>query len=478
MINLAVGIIVSLLLTRVLGSELWGQYNQISWLIGFLALTIGFGMTATIQRYSAFYAGRNNYSTVFVIVRRLFLLQLSLALGMSLILLAWADEIQRLLGWNTDPMLLRLASMGVISVSLHLLATSCLKGLLQFKKLALLSILNVGLVLIGTTLTCLFRSLQTLLVAVYCAQIILVLCALIILRRIYHEKADSNDPQEKGIWQPIVKYSLWVYLTILVDQIVWQKSEIFFLGKLPTAVESSYYGLAYTIAIASLGTLPAAITGILMPTFTRLYSTKGVEGIRKEYQRAFSYLNWILLPCFCGLIVIAQGLIPDLYGQQFTGAIMPLRILAISSALAIYTRPSGSVLHATNQPGLLLLGGVCAIPMDLFLAIKLVPVYGASGAAVANLFAQATAGISVVVYVSITKRISYDWKNLLHTMAGAIVSSLAAWSVVNHLPIPVFRLFVAILVGAICYVIVLYLLKERVTLELKNKVLSYIANRT
>lgn len=434
-------------------------------------------MTATIQRYSAFYYGRGQYSTIFYLVKRLIILQTILSLVPAILLLLGAEKIQTLLNWNTDPNMLRLASIGTITITLHMLITSSLRGLLKFKQLALLSFLNAGLILVGTIVTCFFRSLHTLLLSFYCGEIIIILFVLMILKRASAENQSSNISNERIIWQPIIKYSFIIYLTIVVDQIVWSKSEFLFLGKLPSAVESSYYGIAYTIAVVALSTIPAAVTGILMPTFTKQFSLMGVEGIKQEYKKSLSYITWILLPSLSGLIVLSRIIITDLYGKQYVGASIPLQILAVSSAIAIYSRPSGSILHAVNRPHLLLLGGVCALPVDIYLAWKLTPIYGAIGAAIANLIAQIIAGCIVIIYVSLFLRIELKWKKLSIILLASVISSTFAWIVVSVVPIPILRLFLAVLIGALSYLFVLFILKEPVTVELGIKVLYYFRNK-
>ena len=67
---------------------------------------------------------------------------------------------------------------------------------------------------------------------------------------------------------------------------------------------------------------------------------------------------------------------------------MVLAVLALGSLVAFAAGASPAVLHATKQQDRLLRQGLLAAAVDLALALALVPLAGALGAAVANVVAQ------------------------------------------------------------------------------------------
>jgi O-antigen/teichoic acid export membrane protein len=348
-----------------------------------------------------------------------------------------------------------------------------------FKQLAVYSSIYAAAILLIAIFCIKWPLVEILLISTYLAQLLILPWIWVYIFQITHfSKADIKLtlPVE---WNGLVRFSLIIYLTILVDQIVWQRSEVFFLAQLPDTSQTGIYSLAYTVALVGVGVIPSAITGVLTPVFTKEVASKGKDHLRLLYKSNFAFLNWLVLPLSIGLLIFAPVLISDLFGSQNTSAGIVLTILILSSTIAIYSRPSASILHALNLPKVLLFGSMCALPVNLWLAWRLVPNLGAVGAAVANFIAQIIAGSIAIGYVNLRVRVEYEWKILGQALIGAILCGSTAWIIMLIIPIPIIRLFAASFFGLVIYILVLYKMKEEIATgivhQLRGNIQKYLA---
>jgi O-antigen/teichoic acid export membrane protein len=462
-INIVAGILASIVLVRLLGPERWGYYSQATWLIGFAGALFSFGLTYTAVRYLGLLSGQGNLSEARSLTGWITIVQLAFAVLGSALLIGYAPAFIALTNWKLDPAPLRAAGFGLFAFTMLQLTIAMLRGLQEFQAISLLTLLLNATLLVAVAYTMLYPSIEVLLISVGVGQLVLLPMAFWLIRRrlgSQHQLADRNVFQLPEGWRGVLGYTGFVYISMLVDQIVWQRSEMFFLAQLDDATASGYYGLAYTSAQLAIGILPIALTGTLTPIFSSLAGSGDASAIARSYRQSFAYLNLLLLPLAIGFFIIAPGFLGVLYGDAYAGAAPILRILIVSSAIGIYARPSASVLHAINRPYILLIGSLIALPIDVLLAWRLVPLWEAQGAAVANLAAQVVGAAIAMGYTTFSVGLRYDFPSLGKSAIGAAACGTVAWLITQLAITPLLSLALAICLGAATYLIVLVLLRD------------------
>jgi O-antigen/teichoic acid export membrane protein len=201
-------------------------------------------------------------------------------------------------------------------------------------------------------------------------------------------------------------------------------------------------------------------------------ASEGVERLRQVFQSNFRLLNWLALPLSVGMFFFAPFLLSDFFGDEYSSAGKVLMILVCSSAVAVYSKPSASMLHALKLPRVLLFGSLFALPLDLYFAWRLVPDLGAVGAAVANLIAQTTAGLIAIGFVVIRVKVKYRWNMIGKPLLGTFLGCFAAWLVVAIIPIPILRIIAAAISGLLVYIVVLYKLNEVIATRIVSQIRS------
>lgn len=461
--TVGVGLLSSVVLTRVLGPQQWGEYSQILWLIGFAATFLSFGLNYTSMRFLGLLSEKTKPSEIKGLIIWLIGVQLLVSSIGCIIIFVFAPQITYALGWYLHPDMIRLAALALFSFTIIQLAISMLRGLQEFRKLSVLAFITSTFQLITISIVFVHPSIFVLILATAISQLVLLPWIVMnIWQRGGSHAVKWWQPPQK--WRALVRYSSIVFLAMLADQIIWQRSEIFFLAQLSDTRQSGYYSLAYTLTLLALGTLPTALTG----TFTPIFSAQSEAAssritLAHSYRQAFSFLNLILLPAAVGLFIVSPQVVSLLYGDAYKEVIPVLRILIFSSAISIYARPSASLIHALNKPQMLLFGNLLAIPVDVFIAWKLVPEWGAQGAALANAIAQLIGAGFAIGYTIRAIGFQYDTQSIIKSFISAGACGMSAWAVNQVVGFSSFGLVLTVAIGASIYILALFRLGDQPT---------------
>ncbi|MBM4430620.1 MAG: hypothetical protein FJ026_09795 [Chloroflexi bacterium] len=468
-----VGFVSSVLLTRALGPIKWGHYSQASWLIDFCAAFLSFGLTYAAARFLAINRAAGNDTGARTLVLWMTVVQCLLALVGAGLLALLAGWLTTRLNWSLQPGVVRAAAIGVFAMTMLQLARGILRGLQEFRKLSGLAIMVAAVSVVAVVVTLAFPSVTTLIMVLSVGQILLLPW---VFRTTMRTFKGTGTPIQRRLqlpdeWRLVIQYSATVFLTMLLDQIVWQRSEMFFLSRLPDAKESGYYSLAFTIARVSVTTMPLAITGILTPMFASLTLSEQPAALASAYRESVSLLGFLLLPTGIAVFALAPGLIAVLYGPAYVEAAAVLRILVLSAIMMMYARPSSSVMHALNRPRLLFLTDLVALPVDLILAWWLVGLWQARGAAIANLAANVVAGGARIVWARLRVGLAFDLRCTIRNAFGACVCGVVTWQVSTCWEVSAPTLALAVIVGATAYIISMLVARDPVAYRAVNWVL-------
>lgn len=223
-------------------------------------------------------------------------------------------------------------------------------------------------------------------------------------------------------------------LLALLDVLVWKRSEFFFLARYAPSSELAMYSVAFAAASA-VTQIPAAATGIAS-SFATLHGAGELERMRSGYLRANRLMLALTLPLTAGTLALESALVRVLYGNQYDRAGTVLTILVLTLPLVPLFSLADSLLVGRGELRTQVRWTASAVPVNLVLALLLVPAFGAVGAATANICAQVAAGTPLIVqcYRSVGAR----WSDVApgHLVRGLVVatfSGLAARLIDNAL---------------------------------------------
>lgn len=207
----------------------------------------------------------------------------------------------------------------------------------------------------------------------------------------------------------------------LIDLVVWQRSEIIFLGFVSTHREIAFYGLAFSLVSQVMSRIPGSISGVLLP---ELASATGNDR-KLVFHRSLVMMASVVVP-ITGLGVAGAGHAVDaLYGNQYSPMASVIRILLVGGALSALASPSAALLLASDRQRQLVGIGVPLAVLNIALAATLSGPLGARGAAIAS---AATQMVGVWFGWRLVKRLlGLTWPRSLATAVtiGSVASGIA-----------------------------------------------------
>lgn len=222
---------------------------------------------------------------------------------------------------------------------------------------------------------------------------------------IYYFYRKHNGPQlrvdfHKGAY--LLKQS-YHYILASVMIAVYMQTDKFMLKQMLSEEAVGYYSIAS--AICSLWVfILAAIIDSLYPTIIQLYRS----GEQKLFDRKNRQLYCIVfyLSCFVslGFLIFGRYIIVILYGVAYEPAINPLRILTWYTAFSYLGVARNAWLICMNAQKYLKYLYVGAAFINIGLNYLLIPIYGASGAAIASLVTQISTSIILPFFIKETRK--------------------------------------------------------------------------
>lgn len=390
-------VLTSVLTARYLHPDEMGRYAFLVWLAGLLAVVLSLGLPTTLTRYTAEARGAGRPATAGALLR--------LVVGRQARLVGAATVLMIILALALPPIWrlpLALTALSVPAQVVYGSLTAFLSGLQMFGWQALLGVGMLGLLAgLFVVVVALDGGLGGLMLAHAIANAagLGVLAWLARREGRRHGALPASAPLAADARADVLRYARGASALVILDAVVWQRTEVAFLQAFSSPAEIAFFALAFAVA-AQIGRIPYQASVVLFPSFPALVGGGRVAELASLHGTAMRYLVLLGAPLAVGLAVTAPGIVGVLYGPAYAPAAGVLAVLALGSLPAFAAGASPAVLHATKRQDRLLRQGVLAAAVDLVLAVALIPVAGALGAAVASVAAQ-TLGSALAVHAAV-----------------------------------------------------------------------------
>jgi O-antigen/teichoic acid export membrane protein len=188
------------------------------------------------------------------------------------------------------------------------------------------------------------------------------------------------------------------------------------------------YGAAYRLIEATLF-ITTAFNAATLPWFSR----RDADAIAHGFELAIKTVLALMLPVGLGLALFAEPVIETLYGPEYDGAVTPLRILGVMTALWGVNATIVTILVSRDRPDVYTVPALVALVPNLVLSAILIPADGANGAAIA---AVAAAALLVVLVVPRTARLfgPMAWGRMVAAPVAAGAAMAAAATALSFVP--------------------------------------------
>lgn len=242
---------------------------------------------------------------------------------------------------------------------------------------------------------------------------------------------------KKYIGRPVIKHlNVWQHLlpslALFIPQIATQIYLVVnktMLGAMTSVQASGYFDQSDKIIKMVLAVVTATGT-VMLPHVANAFAQGKVEKTKSYLYRSFSFVSFLSIPMFFGIVAVSDKFVPLFFTKQFQAVTPLMMIEAIVIVLIAWSNAIGTqYLLPTKQTGAYTTSVVLGAVVNIGINIPLILTWGAIGAALATVLSEMT--VTGYQFWVIRKQISYS--KLFESNQKYVIAGLAMFIVVRLL---------------------------------------------
>jgi O-antigen/teichoic acid export membrane protein len=254
------------------------------------------------------------------------------------------------------------------------------------------------------------------------AAVTMVIWTTVLTRRRRREISVEREPLG-ALRAEVVRFSVALSVPVVLNLVVGQRSELFFLEHFSSDAQIAYYSIAFS-ATAALTAIPIAVGAVMTPSVATLAGSGEFDRIRRGYSRVLRLGLLFSLPLTGAALALGPSLLRLVYGPRYDPVGDVLLVILLTIPLIPLGGASSALLIGLGRVRAPIVVGAIAAAVDLGLAAILVPRLDAIGAAIANSSASLISGALIIGFaVGQVRRVQIGWTSVLRVAAA---SALAA----------------------------------------------------
>ena len=474
-------------LIRRLGQSEYGLYSLVASIIGYLTI-MDFGFGNAIIVYTSKYKAQNKlkeekklhgmFNLIFKIVGIIAAL-----LGLLLFL-----NVNNLFGNTMTSIEIHKMKIMMLILSFNLMITfsfniySCI--ITAYEKFVFQKIISIiGLLLKPLImLPLLFLGFKSI---AMCFIITIVNIIVLISNYVYCRKKLKKKPKyigfDKVLLKTILGYSIWIFLSVIVDKINWSLDN-FLLGALSGTVSVSIYSLSSQINQMYI-MFSTAISGVLLPYSSKMvakkYSDKKLTEFVTKTGRIQLYIVGLIIS---GFIIFGKDFILLWVGKKFSDSYGISIALMLPMIIPLIQNSGAAIVQAKNKFKFVTLVLIGTSILNIVISIPLIKLYGALGAAFGTAIALLLGNgiIKNIYYHRVIKLDMIFFAKKIAPIAISITILTFAFNMIKHYCININHwneLIICILIYSFIYCIISILLMNNYEKNLINNIINKIRRK-
>jgi O-antigen/teichoic acid export membrane protein len=251
----------------------------------------------------------------------------------------------------------------------------------------------------------------------------------VVQRRRAHALFRPGPQAPTAAWSPELRaYIVPLSAVVVLDAIVWDRSEVFFLKLFTSSEEIAFYSLAFGLATKAM-LIPEIAVGALLPAFAALHGRGAPAEFVRVYRTAIRYVALVGAPIAAVSAALAPGIVGWLYGDAYLPVARLLGVLAAVGLVSALRKVAWAALRAVGDRRCALTATWTAAVLNVGLAAALIPSLGTTGAVIANVAGQVTATVWVFVGMARAHGAAFPAAAVARIAACALLGLAGAWMV-------------------------------------------------
>jgi O-antigen/teichoic acid export membrane protein len=417
-----------IVLARLLGAELLGQYNlslTAAQVVGALALL---GLSAGMARYIPIAINRNDDALLWGVIQTGVGLPILIGLILASGVFVLSEPLSlRVFGHPDLAPLLRLASLSIPLTALIGVLAAITQGFkrMEYKVYSQDITLNFSKLILSVGLIGLGLSVMGAMIAHILASALTVILLFYFVHRLFSLNRALNTAKRKT--GEILRFTLPLYMSGLLD--VFSGSlETFVLGIFGVMSGVGIYTSALRLSGIG-GMFHQSVQRIAIPMISDLHSRGKLDQLRRVYQTTTKWEMTFNLPIFVTIVIFAKPLLA-IFGEDFIAGATGLTILAFSTLFNASTGPCGSIVTMTGRSRLTLANSIVYLVVNVGLDLFFIPRWGMIGAALAVTLTGVLINTLRLTEVFILLRLHpYDRSFLKPIAAALLAAAVTSYSI-------------------------------------------------
>jgi O-antigen/teichoic acid export membrane protein len=203
----------------------------------------------------------------------------------------------------------------------------------------------------------------------------------------------------------------------------YQNIDYMILGARLGAAQLGYYWRAFQLGVEYQGKVSRIMLQLAFPIYSRLNDLDAIKRMRARIVRVHAS---VLFPLLMLLAAVAPVLIPFVYGDRWTRAVLPTQILSIAGLVAVVGTGGGPLLLAAGKPRWLLGVNVTALTFFSVVVYLMAPL-GVVAVCISVAAYQVT--VLTAVQLLLQRLLHIPVRALVADVGPALVGSLALCAV-------------------------------------------------
>jgi O-antigen/teichoic acid export membrane protein len=187
---------------------------------------------------------------------------------------------------------------------------------------------------------------------------------------------------DRQIARGLLRDGLQIFGSVIVT-LIYFRADSLLIAWLRGSYETGLYGAAYTLTFGA-AFIPLMFQRVLLP---RLAACGTAEELRDMFMRSVRNVAAVAI-CVALCLMVALPLLPTIYGPEYEAARPPFLVLIFALVIYFITYVNYTLLLARSRNGTALLLTAIALAINVSANLALIPLLGATGAALAALFSE------------------------------------------------------------------------------------------
>src|SRR3989344_3399907 len=262
------------------------------------------------------------------------------------------------------------------------------------------------------------------------------------------------------IFKLIIK-TTWPFVFITLIGVIMGNIDIYMLGIWKNAGEIGLYASVQRIQ-QFIMIIPSTMAVAIFPLMSRLANSDNTQ-FRTTLEKTLSLIMFAGIPISLGGIILADQLIPLIFGQDYLGAIPILRVLMLMLLSSFPLVLLSNAIFAYNRQKNLAPAYLLGIFANILFNLLLIPEFGAVGSTIATLASTAT--ITIFIWRKLKRISNFE---IIPRLKKSFVATIIMIFFIFTLKYFGVHVVLNIIISSIIYFSVLLLLKESIFKDIKE----------